>query len=240
MTTKINNPPNACIVFNKILYLQRKGNQIKSFAMRHVRYVIILVVLAMTFRVAHKEKPTDVLSCRKGCQLRAGDVVFRRGGGVTSYAVLVADPEGNYSHVGIVADSAGKKIIIHAVPGEPDYQGDSWPWRPTRPNISSLRYMPAGALFAGTKIRHSRQGIQVGPVQMFRAHVLFDHDYNLKDTTQNVLYRTIGLLASTRVRARLWSPSHAGTTSTCPVSMPVASCHPTSTSQPCWKHIISF
>ena len=54
-------------------------------------------------------------------ELRAGDVVFRRGGGLTSRAVLMADAQGQYSHIGIVVDSAGQKMIVHAVPGEPDF-----------------------------------------------------------------------------------------------------------------------
>ena len=57
--------------------------------------------------------------------LRAGDVVFRRGEGITSRVVLATDANGNYSHVGIVVDSAGSKMIVHAVPGEPDFDGDA-------------------------------------------------------------------------------------------------------------------
>ena len=57
-------------------------------------------------------------------ELRTGDVVFRRGGGFTSKVVLAADVNGEYSHIGIVVDSAGTKMIVHAVPDEPDYEGD--------------------------------------------------------------------------------------------------------------------
>lgn len=51
------------------------------------------------------------------CQLKTGDVVFRRGSGLTSHVVLAADVNGNYSHLGIVVDSAGIKMVVHAVPG---------------------------------------------------------------------------------------------------------------------------
>lgn len=54
-----------------------------------------------------------------GCELKTGDIVFRRGGGISSHAVMMADRNGRYSHVGIVVDSAGRKMIVHAVPGEP-------------------------------------------------------------------------------------------------------------------------
>ena len=56
--------------------------------------------------------------------LQTGDVVFRLGGGAMSHAVAYIDRDGAYSHVGIVVDSAGKKMIVHAVPGEPDFDGD--------------------------------------------------------------------------------------------------------------------
>ena len=56
--------------------------------------------------------------------LEEGDIVFRRGGGFTSHAVLVGDHGGQYSHVGIGAEEGGRKMIVHAVPGEPDFDGD--------------------------------------------------------------------------------------------------------------------
>ena len=41
-----------------------------------------------------------------------------------SQAVLLAEKDGAYSHTGIVVDSAGVLMIVHAVPGEPDFEGD--------------------------------------------------------------------------------------------------------------------
>lgn len=55
--------------------------------------------------------------------LREGDVVFRRGGGLVSRAVLAADRGGVYSHVGVVARVAGALMVVHVVPGEPDSLG---------------------------------------------------------------------------------------------------------------------
>lgn len=156
----------------------------KSLAKRHIGRVIILVVLAMTFSSCTQKKSPQTSILPKGCQLMAGDVVFRRGGGMTSYAVLVADPEGNYSHVGIVAVSAGKKIVIHAVPGEPDYQGDSDRVKADTPEqFFSTLYASRGAI-----CRHKDPAIAANAarlaLKLFREHILFDHDYNLKDTTR--------------------------------------------------------
>ncbi len=67
--------------------------------------------------------------------LREGDIVFRRGRGLTSRAVLAADAEGIYSHVGIVVRVGGENeadvengvgeeyAVVHIVPGEADENG---------------------------------------------------------------------------------------------------------------------
>ena len=50
--------------------------------------------------------------------LKAGDLVFRRGGGLTSRIVLSADPRSAYSHVGILHQDAAGPMVIHALPGD--------------------------------------------------------------------------------------------------------------------------
>jgi hypothetical protein len=53
-----------------------------------------------------------------------GDVVFRRGRSLISRAVLAADGDGEYSHVGLIAVSAGRVWVLHATPDEaPDIKG---------------------------------------------------------------------------------------------------------------------
>ena len=59
-----------------------------------------------------------------GLQLHAGDVVLRLGNSMASHAVTALDSQGEYSHTGIVVDSCGVKMVVHAVPDEPDYEGD--------------------------------------------------------------------------------------------------------------------
>jgi hypothetical protein len=56
--------------------------------------------------------------------LAPGDVLFRRGRSLISRAVLAADSEGEYSHVGLVAIVAGRVWVLHATPPEePDVKG---------------------------------------------------------------------------------------------------------------------
>ncbi len=70
----------------------------------------------------HENIRTDIFP--GNCRLLPGDVVFRKGEGAASRIVMFADNGGIYSHVGIAVDSAGTMMIVHAVPGEPDFKGD--------------------------------------------------------------------------------------------------------------------
>ena len=83
---------------------------------------LLAATAACTGHSARQDRPQCILPV--GTELREGDVVLRMGGGVTSHAVVAADRGGQYSHVGIVVDSCGHPMIVHAVPGEPDFAGD--------------------------------------------------------------------------------------------------------------------
>lgn len=50
--------------------------------------------------------------------LKNGDLVFRQGRSVESYAVNMADSQKEFSHVGIVVVIKGKAYIVHAVPAD--------------------------------------------------------------------------------------------------------------------------
>ena len=117
-------------------------------------------------------------------KLKAGDVVFRRGGGLTSQAVLAADVDGNYSHVGIVVDSAGTMMIVHAVPGEPDFEGDVDRVKMDRPErFFSTEFTVVGEVCRPTDSLIARKASEVALAQ-YRRGALFDHDYDDLDTTR--------------------------------------------------------
>lgn len=118
------------------------------------------------------------------CQLKTGDIVFRRGGGVTSQAVLIAEKGGVYSHVGIVVDSAGVKMIVHAVPDEPDFEGDSDRVKMDRPEV----FFNEVRASQGEVRRHrdtllARKAAEMA-MKVYQRHTPFDHDYDDKDTTR--------------------------------------------------------
>lgn len=117
-------------------------------------------------------------------QLEEGDIVFRRGGGIESHAVMMIDNEGEYSHVGIVVDTLGRKMIVHAVPGEPDFKGDV-----DRVKLDSVEkfFAPTNAIRGAVsrpKDSISARRAARRALAIYRRGVLFDHDYDMSDTTR--------------------------------------------------------
>lgn len=150
--------------------------------------VLLMGAAVLTYRTCRKSGSTAHSILPPTVQLREGDVVFRRGGGMTSQAVLLADKNGYYSHCGIVVDSAGSMLIVHAVPGEPDYEGDpdrvkaDWP-----ATFFSSVYANAGEVCRTDNDTIARTAARTA-WEIYRRGVLFDHDYNSNDTT--LLYCT--------------------------------------------------
>ena len=91
---------------------------------RQLRTAVVLGFLCIAVLSSCEKREIFHSIMPASVKLHSSDVVFRRGMSLTSHAVIAADAQGNYSHVGIVVDSAGKKMIVHAVPGEPDFDGD--------------------------------------------------------------------------------------------------------------------
>jgi len=117
--------------------------------------------------------------------LQEGDLVFRRGTGIASRMVLAADQKGMYSHIGMVVRHDEVWKVIHAVPGEPDFKGD-----PDRVKMEPIHRFFAsdraacGALmrFQGDSMINKMAAIQA--LKFYEAGLLFDHDYNLSDSSR--------------------------------------------------------
>lgn len=118
-------------------------------------------------------------------ELREGDIVFRRGNGLTSRAVLAADRHGMYSHVGMVVDSCGVKMIVHAVPGEPDHEGD-----PDRVKMDTPERFFSSVNADIGEVKRLRgdtltpRRAALAALQTYRRGTLFDHDYDDSDTVK--------------------------------------------------------
>ena len=116
-------------------------------------------------------------------QLQEGDVVFRRCSGLTSQMVVHSDTGGVFSHVGIVVDSAGQKLIVHAVPEEPDYPGDPDRVKMSRPEVFYAKgYALAAAVRRPRDPQVGRRAAQKA-LEIYRRGTLFDHDFDDSDTT---------------------------------------------------------
>ncbi len=149
--------------------------------MRHV-LTILMLTFAMVSCTSHRKDIHCILP--DGVILHTGDVVFRLGGGLESHAVLSLDVHGKYSHVGIVVDTMGRKMIVHAVPGEPDFEGDL-----DRVKLDDVsRFFSSLYANRGEVMRMSDSVVAGNAAQkaleLFRRNVLFDDDYNVGDTTR--------------------------------------------------------
>lgn len=150
--------------------------------MRHfIKTAALISLIAILPLTGCKKKSGTILPC--DCTLNTGDIVFRRGGGITSHAVLLADNGGKYSHTGIVVDSAGNKMIVHAVPDEPDCPGDSdrvkmeTPesfFHRTKASIGEVKRLKGNGSQAAAAARYA--------VEIYRRGTPFDHNYDDSDT----------------------------------------------------------
>lgn len=117
-------------------------------------------------------------------ELQTGDVVFRLGTTMQSRAVVLADPMGNYSHCGIVVDSSGVKRIVHAVPGELDFEGDVGRVKMDTPErFFSSENAVAGEVSRPLDTLAAKMAATEALADFYR-HTLFDHDYLSDDTTK--------------------------------------------------------
>lgn len=117
-------------------------------------------------------------------ELRAGDLAFRCGGSLDSRAVMIADHGGNFSHVGIVVDNNGTRMIVHAVPDEPEFEGDVDRVKMETPQKFFIR---KNAIY-GQISRHPDSVVarKAGEIALgvYNRNTLFDSEFNLADTTK--------------------------------------------------------
>lgn len=153
------------------------------FRKKIMKTVLSLAILAAALISCGSKRPRTIFP--DGLELKPGDVVFRRGGGISSHAVMMADRGGRYSHVGIVVDSAGRKMIVHAVPGEPDFEGDPDRVKMETPekfyssvnaNAGEVKRLTGDTLTARNAAEHA--------LAAYRRGTLFDHEYDDSDTSK--------------------------------------------------------
>ena len=135
-------------------------------------------------RSGNENLPLSDFSFLTDSVLREGDLVFRRGPGLISRAVLVADHYSVYSHTGIVVRDSGGWKVVHAVPGEPDFKGDRDRVKMDRLDVF---FAPQRALKGAVmRVNDPEAGVVAAQqaIRLFHAEIPFDHNYNLDDTSR--------------------------------------------------------
>lgn len=131
--------------------------------------------------------------------LRPGDLMFRRGRSITSRAVLIADPESPFSHVGLIVEKDERLWVVHAMPGNGDGSG-----RVRRESVESF-LAPENAVSAAV-LRASvedpelaRKAAEIA-IHLVEDRVLFDENFDLADSARLyctelvwIAYRRVGL-----------------------------------------------
>lgn len=118
-------------------------------------------------------------------QLREGDLLFRRGTGVVGHIVTAMDSEGCFSHVGIVVRCDDEWCVIHAVPHEPDFEGDFDRVKCEAVECFLGRYPNGDYGLYRTTIAPDKVAIAVRNARRLSdKQVRFDHNYDLADTTE--------------------------------------------------------
>lgn len=166
-----------------------------------IQILTIFLTTTIAISACHQNKEHSLYN---GQELRAGDIVLRCGSGLTSRAVIVADNGGNYSHVGIVVDSSGVMMIVHAVPGEHDFPND----------FDRVKMDEAKTFFLTTRTKNGRilrysdsivaQKAAKAAHRLYKSGIIFDHEYDISDTSAlycselvEYAYKQAGILSIT-------------------------------------------
>lgn len=149
----------------------------------HMMETALITIFAIVACTNH-EKPVGLSILPTSYQARNGDVVLRKGTGLTSRAVMFADGGSDYSHCGIVVIKNNKVMVVHAVPDEPDFEGDldRVKLEPIEMFFSTIR-ASKGCVLRCKNEQLAKKSAQTA-LKIFQRGVLFDHNYDLSDTTK--------------------------------------------------------
>lgn len=120
--------------------------------------------------------------------LKDGDIVLRKGRSIESRAVMMADGNGDYSHVGIVVMEYGKAYVIHIVPDSSEKTID-YALKESINRFFTYKYASIGCVlrpikqFEDISIKAAESALNY-----YNNKVSFDGSYDLK--TNNQMYCT--------------------------------------------------
>ncbi len=180
--------------------------------MKVSRFIIVIFAVSLVSCSQKQENSFENIAFQQG------DVIFRKGIGTKSQAVLHADSLGIYSHVGIVVWQDSAFRVVHITPGERaknetadkikiETIGDFW--RSDRAEYGAVYRLKDNS--AGEKAAQQA-------LRLLQKEILFDHNYQLSDTTEMYCselvwyaYQQAGTDISFGKRSVLNIPLYAGT-----------------------------
>jgi len=146
--------------------------------------ILPVLLLLLFLLVGCKQKPIFLFQIDETI-LQEGDLVFRQGMSIASRVVLAADKEGGYSHIGIIVKDATGWKVIHAVPGETDA---TYPEEIIKKESLSQFFAPKRAVSGAIFRLDTNESIGLLAAEkaqtLFERKLLFDHKYNLEDSTE--------------------------------------------------------
>lgn len=119
--------------------------------------------------------------------LHEGDVIFRKGRSMESYAVYLLDPAQKFSHTGMIVFRNGNPCVVHVVPGKKDLHGDTVRLEDVNAFISGEK-ASSFAVYRPLLSEADRHRAAEAALRYYRSGVIFDHDYDL--ATEERLYCT--------------------------------------------------
>ena len=150
----------------------------------HLTMKLLLTGILFCTCTATPTSEQQIAEDLQNIHFKEGDIVFREGTGWESRIIRMMDPHGEYTHTGIITNSKGTWLVIHAVPNEPDYKGD----------IDRVKIEPVTSFFNKSRAIHgevkriddSLKAKKAASIafQLYQRHTLFDHDYDDTDSTR--------------------------------------------------------
>lgn len=150
--------------------------------------------------------------------LQEGDVVFRCGTSMASNMIILSDKGTSYSHIGIIVKQNDIFKVIHAVPDEHDFPEDE-----DRVKIDDIQtFFNPDRSIAGAVMRIGNDTIATQAaqkaIQILNRNTLFDHDYDLDDSTKmycteliHFIYNQLGVDLAEGRRSTIRVPMMSGT-----------------------------
>ncbi len=153
--------------------------------LRYANIIILLISIgsiACMYSCEKKRKAHSILP--SGCRILNGDIVLRHGTGIASRAVMYADAGSDYSHCGIAITYGKRIMVVHAVPDEPDFNGDvdRVKMESIENFYSSIR-ASKGCILRCTDKTIAEKAARKAK-ELYHKNILFDHNYNIEDSTE--------------------------------------------------------